>query len=59
MNFFKKLNFWKALQIGSYILTWLEKSSKDGKITPDEVLDLMAGAINRSGMKIDIDLPEK
>ena len=54
----KRMNWWKAVSIGTYILGWLTKASADGRITVDEVIELVEGAIRTAGLDVQIDVPK-
>lgn len=51
------MNFWKTIQVGSFILGWLSRASQDGKITIDEIAALIQGAIDIADIDVTIELP--
>ena len=53
------MSFYKAVQIGSFILGWLERAKRDGTIDQNEIIELVQGIINAAGLKIRIDLSKK
>lgn len=53
------MNFLKALQIGSFLLGWLQRASIDGKIDLDEIVELIQGIIRLSDLDVRIDLTKK
>lgn len=52
------MNFYKAISLGFYILAWLQRASQDGKITQDEIVEMIGGAIAAVDLKVEIDLPD-
>lgn len=40
-----------------FILGWLARSARDGRITQDELVALVEGAVQISGLKVRIDVP--
>lgn len=51
------INILKALSLGTYVIAWLERASKDGEVTQDEILELVQGAIATIGLKVSIKTP--
>lgn len=50
-------NIFKALSLGMYIIAWLERASKDGEITQEEILEVIQGAVATVGLKVSIKTP--
>lgn len=50
-------NIFKALSLGMYIIAWLERASKDGEITHEEILEVIQGAVATVGLKVAIKTP--
>ena len=51
------MKFWAILQIGGYVLGWLERSARDGKITMAELVDLLTNVATIAGLKFELDVP--
>ena len=50
------MNFWKIVTFGTFVLNWLQEASQDGKITANEVAELVNEAARLVEIEIDIDL---
>lgn len=50
-------NIFKALSLGMYIIAWLERASKDGEISQEEILEVIQGAVATVGLKVAIKTP--
>lgn len=46
------MNWWKALQLASYLMGWYARASADGKVTADE----LAEAVRQAATVLDIDI---
>ena len=52
----KKLNMYQLIKLGYAIIQWYKKASEDGKITKQEVLELINTALQPDMFEIDIKL---
>ena len=51
------INILKALSLGTYVIAWLERASKDGEISQEEILEVIQGAVATVGLKVSIKTP--
>ena len=51
------MNIYKALSLGMYMLAWFDRASKDGKITQEEIVEGVYGAVRTIGINVEIDVP--
>lgn len=49
------MNWWKAIGFGSYVLAWITRASADGKITQEEIIELVKQAITVFEIDVEID----
>lgn len=51
------MKFWTILQVGGYVLGWLERAARDGKITMPELVELLTNVASIVGLKFELEVP--
>lgn len=51
------MGFWKAIAVGSYLIGWLERASRDGTIDAHEVAELVSYLAAQLGFDVALPVP--
>lgn len=52
------MRLWTILSIGGYVLGWFERASRDGRLTAEEIVELVQGAAQLAGVHLPIERRE-